>query len=63
MIDFTIIVIAVCLVLLSAAVARINDKIEKHIARFKRFEDALKKNATGKVSSSYSDVKEPQEVT
>lgn len=47
--DITVIIIGFTIVLLTWAVARINDKVDRYINRFRRFEDALKKNATGRV--------------
>lgn len=49
--DLTIIIIGVSVVLLSVALAKINDKVDRHIRKFRKFEDALKKNATGKVNN------------
>ena len=49
--DLTIIIIGVSVVLLSVALAKINDKVDRHIRKFRKFEDALKKNATGRVNS------------
>jgi hypothetical protein len=49
MADLTIIIIGISVVLLSVALAKINDKVDRHIRKFRKFEDALKKNATGKV--------------
>jgi len=49
--DLTIIIIGVSVVLLSVALAKINDKVDRHIRKFRKFEDALKKNATGRVNN------------
>ena len=51
MVDVTIITIGVSVVLLSVALAKINDKVDRHIRKFRKFEDALKKNATGRVNN------------
>jgi hypothetical protein len=52
MVDITIITIGISVVLLSVALAKINDKVDRHIRKFRKFEDALKKNATGRVNSA-----------
>lgn len=49
--DLTIIIIGVSVVLLSVALAKINEKVDRHIRKFRKFEEALKKNATGKVNN------------
>ena len=51
MVDITIITIGISVVLLSVALAKINDKVDRHIRKFRKFEDALKKNATGRVNN------------
>ena len=48
--DITMISIGICVVILSVALAKLNDKVDRHIRKFRKFEDALKKNATGKVN-------------
>jgi uncharacterized protein YoxC len=52
MVDITIITIGISVVLLSVALAKINDKVDRHIRKFRKFEDALKKNATGRVNNA-----------
>lgn len=52
MADLTIIIIGISVVLLSVASAKINDKVDRHIRKFRKFEEALKKNATGKVNNT-----------
>jgi hypothetical protein len=37
------------IVVLSWTVAKLNEKVDKQIKKFKKFEEALKKNATGGV--------------
>ncbi len=49
--DLTIIIIGVSVVLLSVALAKINEKVDRHIRKFRKFEEALKKNATGRVNN------------
>lgn len=48
--ELTGILIGVSVVVLSWTVAKLNEKVDKHIRKFSRFEDALKKNATGRAS-------------
>jgi len=60
MVDITIITIGVSVVLLSVALAKINEKVDRHIRKFRRFEEALKKNATGRIknAANYQDQSE-----
>lgn len=51
MVDLTIIIIGISVVLLSVALAKINDKVDRHIRKFRKLEEALKKNATGRVNN------------
>jgi uncharacterized protein YoxC len=48
--ELTGIIIGVSVVVLTWAVAKLNEKVDKHIRKFQRFEDALRKNATGRTS-------------
>ena len=50
--DLTIIIIGVSVVLLSVALAKINEKVDRHIRKFRKFEEALKKNATGTIKEA-----------
>lgn len=52
MTDITMITIGVCVVILSVALAKLNDKVDRHIRKFRKFEDALRKNATGQVNNA-----------
>jgi uncharacterized protein YoxC len=52
MADLTIIIIGISVVLLSVALKTINDKVDKHIRKFRKFEEALKKNATGRINNT-----------
>ncbi|UCE66969.1 MAG: hypothetical protein JSU85_02870 [Candidatus Zixiibacteriota bacterium] len=52
MADLTIIIIGISVVLLSVALAKINDKLDRHIRKFRKFEEALKKNATGRINNA-----------
>jgi len=47
--DITTIILGISMILLAAAFARLNDKLDKQIRKFQRFEDALRKNATGQI--------------
>jgi len=47
--DLTIFILAIGMIMMCWVMIRINDKIDRHIKKFKRFEQALKKNSTGKV--------------
>jgi hypothetical protein len=49
--DLTLILFGVSIVLLSWTVAKLNAKLEKQIKKFKKFEEALKKNATSSIKS------------
>jgi len=62
MVDVTIITMGVCIVLLSVAVAKLNDKIDKQIQKFTRLEEALKKNASGTVRQASKVEKHTEEV-
>lgn len=52
MTDLTMITIGVCVVILSVAMAKLNEKVDRHIRKFRKFEDALKKNATGRINDA-----------
>jgi uncharacterized protein YoxC len=52
MVDITIMTIGISVVLLSVALAKINDKVDRHIRKFRKFEEALKKNATGRINNA-----------
>ncbi len=52
MFDITIMTIGVSVVLLAVALAKINDKVDRHIRKFRKFEEALIKNATRNVKST-----------
>ena len=60
MVDITIITIGISVVLLSVALAKINDKVDRHIRKFRKFEEALKKNATGRINNA-TNSKQPRE--
>ena len=49
--DITLILFGVSIVVLSWTVVKLNVKLEKQIKKFKKFEEALKKNATGGIKS------------
>lgn len=61
--ELTGIIIGISVVVLTWTVAKLNEKVDKQIKRFKRFEDALKKNATERgVRSATNHKKQPQDV-
>ncbi len=45
--DLTLISLSVGMIIICWVLMRINDKIDKHIKKFKKFEQALVKNSTG----------------
>lgn len=47
--DLTLISLSVGMIIICWVLMRINDKIDKHIKRFKKFEQALIKNSTGNI--------------
>lgn len=50
--DLTVIILSMGMVILCWTIIRVNDKVDRHIARFRKFEQALKKNSTGKVRTT-----------
>lgn len=63
MLDITAFIIGVSVAFLAWTVARINDKVDRHIKKFRRFEEALKKNASSRVkTNSTNHRKQPQDV-
>ncbi len=61
--EMTGIIIGISVVVLTWTVAKLNDKVDKQITRLKRFEDALKKNATGRAGKPATNHNEqPQDV-
>jgi len=53
--EWTTILLGISMVILVWTVAKINEKVDKQVRKFKRFEEALKKNATGRVHGDTSD--------
>ncbi len=47
--DLTVIILAIGMIIICWVLVKINEKIDKQIKRFRKFEAALKKNSTGKV--------------
>ncbi|NLI16230.1 MAG: hypothetical protein GX409_08110 [candidate division Zixibacteria bacterium] len=45
--DLTLISLSVGVIIICWVLIRINDKLDKHIKKFKKFEQALIKNSTG----------------
>lgn len=62
MTDLTMITIGVCVVILSVALAKLNEKVDRHIRKFRKFEDALRKNATGGIKDASSHANQRQYV-
>ncbi len=60
--DITTIIMGVSIVLLSWTMAKINDKVDKHIKKFKKFEEALKKNASGRIKNTTNYKEQSQDV-
>ena len=47
--DLTVIILSILIIFLCWVIIKVNEKIDRQIARFKRLEQALMKNATGKI--------------
>jgi len=47
--DLTIIILSAMLIILCLVIIKINDKVDRHINRFKKLEKALLKNAAGQI--------------
>ena len=60
MFDITIMTIGIAVVLLAVALAKINDKVDRHIQKFRKFEDALIKNATRNINNT-ENIEKPRE--
>ncbi len=60
--DLTSILLGASVVVLSWTVAKLNEKVDKQIKKFKKFEEALKKNATGGVKTSTNYKGYPQDI-
>lgn len=60
MFDITIMTIGIAVVLLAVALAKINDKVDRQIRKFRKFEDALIKNATRNIKST-ENIEKPRE--
>jgi uncharacterized protein YoxC len=60
--DLTLIIVGVSIVVLAWAIVKLNEKIERQIRKFKKFEDALKKNAASSVRNA-TDYKIPTQTT
>lgn len=60
--ELTGVIIGISVVVLTWTVAKLNEKVDKHIKRFRRFEEALKKNASGRVNrQTVGQSEQPQE--
>ncbi len=60
--EVTIIIMGVSMVVLAWTVAKLNEKVDKQIKKFKKFEDALKKNATGGIKTGTNYKGSPQDI-
>lgn len=61
--ELTGMIIGISVVVLTWTVAKLNEKVDKQIKRFKRFEDALKKNVSGRAGRPATNhKKQPQDV-
>ena len=60
--DLTAILLGASVVVLSWTVAKLNEKVEKQIKKFKKLEEALKKNATGGVKTGTNYNGYPQDI-
>jgi len=61
--DLTVIILSILIIILCWVIIKVNEKIDRHIARFKKLEKALLKNATGKIPSELIDDKTPKKGT
>jgi hypothetical protein len=50
--DLTIIILSVGIVIICWVMIKINDKVDRHISRFKKLENALLKNSTNHVRTN-----------
>jgi hypothetical protein len=60
--DLTTILIGASMVILAWTVVKLNEKVDKQIKKFKKFEEALKKNATGGVKTGTNYQGYPQDI-
>jgi hypothetical protein len=47
--DLTVLILSIGMIIICWVLMKINDKIDRQIKKFKKFENALKKNSTGQV--------------
>jgi uncharacterized protein YoxC len=47
--DLTIIILSIGMVILCWTIIKVNEKVDRHVTRFRKFEQALKKNSTGQI--------------
>ena len=50
--DLTVIILSLLIIVLCWIIIKINEKLDRHIKRFRKLEKALLKNATGKIPAS-----------
>ena len=60
--DLTSILLGASLVVLAWTVAKLNEKVDRQVKKFKKFEEALKKNATGGVKAGTNYGGYPQDI-
>jgi hypothetical protein len=60
--DLTTILIGASMVILAWTVVKLNEKVDKQIKKFKKFEEALKKNATSGVKTGTNYQGYPQDI-
>ena len=60
--DLTTILIGASMVVLAWTVVKLNEKVDKQIKKFKKFEEALKKNATNGLKPSTNYKNYPQDI-
>jgi len=61
--DLTVIILSILIIVLCWVIIKVNEKVDRHIKRFKKLEKALLKNATGKIPSQFVEDKTPPKGT
>ncbi len=60
--DLTTVLLGASVIILSWTVSKLNDKVDKQVKKFKKFEEALKKNATGGIKNVANYSNYPQDI-
>jgi hypothetical protein len=60
--DLTTVLLGASVIILSWTVAKLNEKVDKQVKKFKKFEEALKKNATGGIKNVTNYSGYPQDI-